>query len=223
MKFMNLKSKIRSCELIALIIMGGSAPTVTLCADYADECKQSIIITCKEKFDAFFDQFSAIFKDSFSLDSTEMFDVTGKKLIQMQKTLEEMTHWLQEQAQIIAATQGKQSVDYIYVNELINIANEFFKKRFVPVVVTFNKHYKENITKFIGLLKKSIDPVVEESSYQSLRKHIDTLQGLCVKAGYGDLAERYNLLWQVALEARTEYLNSANPAVLTKWSRRRPK
>jgi hypothetical protein len=225
MKFIYLKSKVRSCELIALIIMGGSVPTISLAADDCQTVahEQSIIITCKEKFDTFFDEFSTIFKDSFSLESTEMFNVTGAKLLRAQKTLEELIHWLQEQAHTIATTQGKQSVDYQYVNELLSIANEFFKKRFVPIVTTFNKHFKENITKFIGTLKKSIDPIVNEASFKSLKKHFDTLKHLCEHAGYTELAEKYNLLWQVALEARAEYLNSANPAVLSKWRHRTPK
>lgn len=160
MKFMYLKSKLRSYELLALILMGGTVGCANACDTMQNIQKNSIIVVCKAKFDEYFDQFVAIFKDSFDIESTEMFDVTGAKLKQAQQSLEDLIKWLQTEADRIATTQGKESTDYQYVHELTLVANEHFKKHFVPIVTTFNKHYTENITKFIGVLKKSIDPLV---------------------------------------------------------------
>lgn len=219
---MYLKSKIRNLTIITCIVIGGSnIPQILQAQDIAAE-HASIIVVSKAKFDAFFEQFSSIFRESFTTDSTEPLAITGKKLQQAQKDLKELVAWLHKELALIKNNQGTGSIEYRYVHELVTMAEEYFTKRFVPIVKIFNDNFKKETTLFVGMLKKAINPLVEDASFTKLKQHLDTLQDLCLASGHSELAAEFPVLWDAALTARSIYLAPADPAFLTNFRKRKP-
>ena len=208
MKYITLTTKALRALMLCWTISVVSVPALEAeTPSIVQTENSSMIAAVHQRIDSVIDEFQEVFKNSFSDNSTEKFNVTAKKMGACRKAIEELISWLQEQLDELK-TEGKEfSNEYRYINQFIQLCDDFFKRQIAPIhdTLTTNLKQKKKLAFILNSLKKKVDPIMSEANFQKVKGYLDALCSIATEEGQLEIAQTLETIWTEAQEVRKEY------------------